>query len=193
MSFIQSISEPKDMLLKLIREGNRITFEEEPENLTDHFFNFSVTAHSIRDWCIKYQNQQATKKTLNQQWDKQPFLVIAKDIANSVKHFGIDLYQPKLKESEAQKANVVNFCVGENIPEKLQKAVNDKTFRESEGQAKPSYLVRFEDGTEVTLNDYVLKTVTFWVSYFDQNSIPREQSVSATHLYINRSFWSQFR
>jgi hypothetical protein len=192
MSFIQNISEPKDMLLKLIREGNRITFEEEPENLTDHFFNFSVTAHSIRDWCIKYQGQQAIKKKLNQQWDKQAFLAIAKDVANSVKHFGIDQYQPQLKESEVQKANIVEFCVGENISEKLQKAVKDKDFRKSEGKAKPSYLVRFEDGTEVTLNDYVFKTVTFWVNYFDQNSIPREQSVSAMHLYVNRPFWQQF-
>ncbi|MCC4799644.1 hypothetical protein [Enterovibrio norvegicus] len=192
MSFIKSISEPKDMLLKLIREGNRITFEEDPENLTDHFFNFSVTAHSIRDWCIKYQDQQAIKKKLNQEWDKEPFLAIAKDIANSVKHFGIDLYQPQLKESETQTTNIVEFCVGENISEKLQKAVNDKEFRESEGQAKPSYLVRFEDGTEVTLTNYVFKTVTFWVSYFDQNSIPREQTVGSTHLYVNRPFWQQF-
>lgn len=192
MSFIQSISEPKDMLLKLIREGNRITFEEDPENLTDHFFNFSVTAHSIRDWCIKYQGQQALKKKLDQLWDKEPFLAIAKDIANSVKHFGIDRYQPQLKESETQTTNIVEFCVGENISEKLQKAVNDKEFRESEGQDKPSYLVRFEDGTEVTLTDYVFKTVTFWVSYFDQNSIPREQSVGSTHLYVNRPFWQQF-
>ncbi|NAW61091.1 hypothetical protein CAG58_03820 [Vibrio sp. V31_P5A7T61] len=192
MSFIQSISEPKDMLLKLIREGNRITFEEDPENLTDHFFNFSVTAHSIRDWCIKYQGQQAIKKKLDQQWDKEPFLAIAKDIANSVKHFGIDRYQPQLKESETQTTNIVEFCVGENISEKLQKAVNDKEFRESEGQDKPSYLVRFEDGTEMTLTYYVLKTVTFWVSYFDQNSIPREQSVGYKHLYVNRPFWQQF-
>ncbi|EOG7656582.1 hypothetical protein ACLMNU_003489, partial [Vibrio cholerae] len=192
MSFIQNISEPKDMLLKLIREGNRIVFEEDPENLTDHFFNFSVTAHSVRDWCIKYKGQQALKKKLHQEWDKQPFLVIAKDIANSVKHFGIDLYKPQLKESEVQTANTVEFCVGENIPEKLRKAVEVKSFRESESKAKPSYIVRFEDGTEVTLNDYVFKTVTFWVNYFDQNSIPRERSVSTTHLYVNRPFWKQF-
>lgn len=189
MSLIQNIAQPKDMLIKLIREGNRITFEEEPENLTDHFFNFSVTAHSIRDWCIKYQGKQAIKKKLNQHWDEQPFLAIAKDIANSVKHFGIDFYQPQLKESEATKVSIVQFCVGENIPEKLNKALNDQNLRESNGKANPSYLVRFEDGTEVTLSDYVFKTVTFWVNYFDQNSIPREQSVSAMHLYLNRTFW----
>jgi len=50
------------MLLKLIREGNRITFEDEYENISDHFFNFSITAHSLRDWCIKYQGLQSKKK-----------------------------------------------------------------------------------------------------------------------------------
>ena len=52
MSFIQEIVEPKDMLLKLIREGNRINFEECTEDLTDHFFNFSVTV----TWSTKFSH-----------------------------------------------------------------------------------------------------------------------------------------
>jgi hypothetical protein len=192
MSFIQNISEPKDMLLKLIREGNRVTFEDDAENIADHFFNFSVTAHSIRDWCIKYKDLQAQKKTLNQKWDKEPFLAVAKDIANSVKHFGIDLYKPQLKDSEMKNSSVVEFCVGENITDKLQKSVDDKEFRESEGKEKPSYIVLFDDGSEITLNDYIFKTVNFWINYFDQNSIPRNESVNTTHLFINRPFWHKF-
>lgn len=192
MSFIQNISEPKDMLLKLIREGNRVTFEDDSENIADHFFNFSVTAHSIRDWCIKYQDVQAQKKKLNQTWDKEPFLAVAKDIANSVKHFGIDLYKPQLKDSVMKSSSVVEFCTGENITDKLQKSVDDKEFRESESKDKPSYIVRFDDGSEITLNDYIFKTVNFWINYFDQNSIPRNKSVNATHLFVNRLFWHQF-
>ncbi|RPA23029.1 hypothetical protein [Shewanella frigidimarina] len=192
MSFIQEIVEPKDMLLKLIREGNRINFEECSENLTDHFFNFSVTAHSIRDWCIKFQGLQAQKKQLNQQWDKEPFLATAKDIANSVKHFGISLYTPQLKNSEMQASNTVEFCVGENIPEKIQKAVGDKDFRESESKEKPSYLVSFEDGTEITLNDYVFKTVSYWLTYFEQHSIPKDPTINVMHIYVNRPFWHKF-
>ena len=192
MSFIKGIVEPKDMLVKLIREGSRINFEECSENLTDHFFNFSVTAHSIRDWCIKFQGLKAQKKQLDQQWDKEPFLVTAKDIANSVKHFGISKYTPKLKSSEIKTSSTVEFCVGEDNPEKLQKALDNSGFRESESKEKPSYIVNFEDGTEITLNDYVFKTVNYWLTYFDDHSIPKDPAINVRHIYVNRLFWHKY-
>lgn len=182
---IQNILEPKDMLLKLIREGNRIMFEENPENLTDHFFNFSVTAHSIRDWCIKFQSPRLSKQKLNREWDKKPFLAIAKDIANSVKHFGIDYYTPKLKGSEAQTAGFIDISSAEEIA----KLLSDQDYRESQSRPRPSYLVLFEDGEECSLNSYVQETVVFWLRYFDQYEIPREQAVDDKNLYIHRLKW----
>jgi hypothetical protein len=192
MSLINNISEPKDMLLKLIREGNRINFEDDYENISDHFFNFSVTAHSLRDWCIKYQGLQSNKKVLHTQWDKEPFLAVAKDIANSVKHFGIDYYKPQIQDSEYESTDIIQFCEGENISEKFDNVLSDESFREASSEKRPSYIVKFKDGPDITLNEYVFKTVTFWNEYFIKESIPIDPSRDIRHLFINRSFWNQF-
>jgi hypothetical protein len=192
MSLINNISEPKDMLLKLIREGNRINFEDDYENISDHFFNFSVTAHSLRDWCIKYQGLQSNKKVLHTQWDKEPFLAVAKDIANSVKHFGIDYYKPQIQDSEYESTDIIQFCEGENISEKFDNVLSDESFREASSEKRLSYIVKFKDGPDITLNEYVFKTVTFWNEYFIKESIPIDPSRDIRHLFINRSFWNQF-
>jgi len=192
MSLINNISEPKDMLLKLIREGNRIIFEDDYENISDHFFNFSVTAHSLRDWCIKYQGLQSNKKALHTKWDNEPFLAVAKDIANSVKHFGVDFYTPQIQNSEYGSTDIIQFCEGENISEKFDKILSDDSFREVSSEERPSYIVKFKDGPDITLNDYVFNTVTFWNEYFINESIPIDPSRDIRHLFINRSFWNKF-
>jgi len=177
------------MLNKLIREGNRITYEQNPTDQTDHFFNFSVTAHSIRDWCVKYTGQQSNKKHLNQTWDQNSFLAIAKDIANSTKHFGIDFYNPKVKDSIIEKAKIIDFHEGSNFSEKMQKSLESKDFRESEAKMAPSYTIRFSDDSEIELHDYVYSLVDYWIKYFDKNNIPRDQSINSFHLYLNRKMW----
>ncbi|WP_139231721.1 hypothetical protein [Azotobacter beijerinckii] len=174
VSFISGVNEPKDMLLKLIREGNRIIFEEDPAELSDHFFNFSVTAHSLRDWCLKSQNIQSQKKQANEAWDKHSYLVVAKDIANSVKHFGIDRYTPSLAGSEESSTDFVEFLHGEDIPAKMERAHSEEEFRRSVSQPRPSVLITFSDGSSIDLTDYAFKVINYWVGYFDENNIPRD-------------------
>lgn len=188
MSFISGINEPKDMLLKLVREGNRVNFEENSENVMDHFFNFSVTAHSLRDWCINYLSQQSNKKQLNQTWDNEKYLVIAKDIANSVKHFKITMYTPNLAGTSSSTAQGVAFYSNENISEKMEKSQQNTEYRESQTQESPSFLITFADATTENLTDYVVKTIRYWVKYFDSNSIPRHL-VDDKGIFLNRLCW----
>ncbi|SBS29256.1 hypothetical protein MSP8886_01493 [Marinomonas spartinae] len=188
MSFISGINEPKDMLLKLVREGNRVNFEQNAEDVMDHFFNFSVTAHALRDWCINYLSQHQNKKQLNKIWDNEKHLVIAKDIANSVKHFKITMYTPDVKEASSSTAQSITFFSNENIEEKMEKAQKSKEYRESQTQESPSFIVTFTDGETEKLTDYVLKTIKFWVDYFDRNSIPR-YTIDQNNIFLNRHFW----
>lgn len=191
VSFINGVNEPKDMLLKLIREGNRIIFEEDPLELSDHFFNFSVTAHSLRDWCLKFQNIQSQKKQANEAWDKHLFLVVAKDIANSVKHFGIDLYTPSLAGSAVSSTDFVEFTFGEDVSAKMERAHSDEEFRRLVSQSRPSFLITFSDGSSVDLTDYAFRTINYWIGYFDENNVPRDLRYDAKHIYANRKIWHQ--
>lgn len=188
MSFISGINEPKDMLLKLIREGNRVNFEQHTDNVMDHFFNFSVTAHALRDWCINYLSQQGNKKHLNKVWDNEKHLVIAKDIANSVKHFKITMYTPDVKETSSSTAKGIAFYSTENILDKMEKAQQSNEYRESQTQDSPSFIVIFTDGTTENLTDYVFKTIKYWVDYFDSNSVPR-YVFDHNSIFLNRVYW----
>lgn len=192
MSFLHGINDPKDMLLKLIREANRINFESEGENIKDHFFNFSVTAHSLRDWCFKYQRLESSKKQMNMTWDNEPFLVVAKDIANSVKHFGISLYTPNIAGSAQKNTMHVVLRTGSNLAEDIEKAKIDPDFRDENSEESPSYKIYFTDGSTISLNDYIFKTVLYWIGYFDSNGIPRDNKVDQRHIYVNRRIWHKF-
>jgi hypothetical protein len=192
MSFLKGINKPKDMLLKLIREGNRINFESDPLELVDHFFNFSVTAHSLRDWCIKQQNKINQKKELNQSWDKENYLVIAKDIANSVKHFGITYYLPDVKNSDTETSKTVSFENNIDIAKNLNKALDDQNYRDSMSNSKPSFSIEFVDGNKVSLDDYVFNTIVYWIKYFDLNNISRYEKYDSKLIFVNRKSWGQF-
>ncbi|WP_429088371.1 hypothetical protein [Aeromonas allosaccharophila] len=194
MSFICDFLEPKDMLMKLIREGNRINFEDDIINLSDHFFNFSVTAHSLRDWCIKYLILHGMKDSaqLNKEWGSKDFLIVAKDIANSVKHFGVDRYTPKVSNSERDSAKSISIYTNENVPEKLILSMSDKNFREERSKEHPSYVIRFEDGKEIKLDSYVFSTVNYWVKFFDEKSLPRDKSFDEKLVYVNRQCWHKY-
>ncbi|MDO3386002.1 hypothetical protein QWI17_09155 [Gilvimarinus sp. SDUM040013] len=139
----------------------------------DHFFNFSVTAHSLRDWCIEHLSQQDKRKQLNQMWDAEKHLVIAKDVANSVKHFKITKYTPDVKESSLSTTKRVPFYLGQDIVEEMESVQRDFEYRESKIQENPSFVVTFTDGTTEDLTDYAVKTIKYWVCYFDSYSIPR--------------------
>lgn len=192
MSFIQGINEPKDLLLKLIREGNRIIHEEERIELTDHFFNFSVTAHSLRDWCVKFQNMTKPQSiSSHSAWDRKRYLIIAKDVANSVKHFGIDRYDPSIVGTSENSTEFVAFTLGENIVAKMEKAQTSEEYRKSVSEARPSYLIKFKDEPDFNLTDYVSNTIDYWVDYFDQNGIPRDKPYDSKFIFWHRKFWNE--
>lgn len=114
---------------------------------------------------------------------------MAKDVANSVKHFGITLYTPSLSGSSVSSTGFVAFTYGEDIPAKMEKAREDENFRKSETQPRPSYLIKFTDGTDIDLTDYVFKTTQYWVEYFDKNKVPRDTRYDFKHIYLNRKMW----
>lgn len=74
---------------KMIREGYRAYHSNKILHKSDHFFNFCITAHSMRDYYLEYL--QILDKNLRQpfydDWEKYPFLVATSEIANSTKHF----------------------------------------------------------------------------------------------------------
>lgn len=90
--FRYGYSTPGDIFNKAERERLRLIEASghfAREEMCDHFFNFCVTAHALRDWCIKHLGASAKDK-VRKRCDAIPVLACCRDIANSSKHFGLD-------------------------------------------------------------------------------------------------------
>jgi hypothetical protein len=89
MPLTSTLGTPSALYRKLDREAYRAFHAKSKLHKADHFFNFCVTAHSMRDFCLEHQQKftQADKQPFHDLWNQQPFLVATREIANSSKHF----------------------------------------------------------------------------------------------------------
>lgn len=85
---------PGDLLKKLEREAARLfdaTSSSQKESMCDHFFNFCVTAHSIRDWVINSEGlKNKDLQNFHERCNKFQELAACRDIANANKHFALE-------------------------------------------------------------------------------------------------------
>lgn len=89
MPLAATLANPAALYRKLQREAYRAFHSNRPTHKADHFFNFCVTAHSMRDYCLEHLGKvnTAEKHPFHDLWNKEPALIAAKEIANSSKHF----------------------------------------------------------------------------------------------------------
>src|SRR5256885_16114525 len=74
---------------KLQREEYRAFHHPDLLDKSDHFFNFCVTAHSLRDYFLEWAGKIAPsdRQPFEMAWAQEPILVAVAEIANSAKHF----------------------------------------------------------------------------------------------------------
>jgi hypothetical protein len=93
MSQIKCFTKAGDILAKVVREGRRVNFASNDFELSDSIFNFCITSHSMRDWCIKelgWDSGSQKTQSFHDACNTFEFLKYARDIANGSKHFGLD-------------------------------------------------------------------------------------------------------
>lgn len=105
---------PADLLNKLEREARRVfhaAASSDKPAMCDHFFNFCVTAHSLRDWVIHSQN--AEKQSVHDRCNQVSVLAACRDIANASKHFILKVDQkPVAKGAVVSRSSVVDVFEG---------------------------------------------------------------------------------
>lgn len=89
MPLTAHLSSPLAIFRKLERESYRAFHADTPLHKADHFFNFCVTASSMRDYTLEHLQKltPADKQPFYDAWSKVPALVGAAEIANATKHF----------------------------------------------------------------------------------------------------------
>lgn len=153
---------PADLLNKLERERYR-TFhaaaEIRKEAMCDHFFNFCVTAHALRDW-LKSDKRFPDGVDIHAKCNVYPELEACRDIANSNKHFN---YEPRPKTKGA----VVG---GSKVVDVYEKPDGELHVTEPRESIEISVVIEGEPIRES--HEFMDRVIKIWLSILQEYSIP---------------------
>ncbi|SRR6266480_4212 len=127
----------------------------------DHFYNFCITAHSLKDAILAHLQITAEldKQSKHAEWNAHPLLKAATEIANTAKHFELRK-SPTTKALAPTRSTVVEVRIAEsgeikNVPIEV-----------------PDYKVVLPDHTEVPVYEFTRGIIDFWRAYLESNGIP---------------------
>lgn len=165
MSIIPSLQNPNDLLLKLCRESINVYTSKKDAEVLDCFFNFCITAHSLRDWVIK--SSGFDQKKIHDYCNTFDSLKMCRDIANANKHFGLDLGKvSSVSAIDEKELSYRPMALGE---------ISTKTIIK-----KPSLEILDQNGNRINIKDFMSASIEAWADVFDHFSITREQKLFYT-------------
>jgi len=161
MPLASALSSPAALFRKLERESYRAYHATSPTHKADHFFNFCVTAASMRDYCLEHLGkiEKNDKRPYYQTWSQVPALVAASEIANSSKHF-------VLRDKRSGVATTPRTRTF-----RMKKSHFVSVYAHSDGKlsAVPTehaeVSVTLSDGTILELHSFTKQVVDYWRAY----------------------------
>lgn len=161
MSLTAQLTSPLALYRKLERESYRAFHAKTPLHKADHFFNFCVTATSMRDYTLEYlqKTSKADRQPYFDMWAKSPSLVAAAEIANSSKHFVLRDRRTGLKrpvKTRAVRMKKANF---------FDIYANDTGELKVEQTQRTEVTVTLSDGTHLELYVFTSKVLKYWGKY----------------------------
>lgn len=98
MGLTVSLATPAALFRKMEREAYRAYHATSPLHAADHFYNFCITAASMRDYMREASGTASGRGPYDADWDEVSELVAAVEIANSSKHFSLRQKDGKAKQ-----------------------------------------------------------------------------------------------
>ena len=168
MALTPSLKSIEDLFEKLEREARRAYFADERIDTVDHFYNFCVTAHSMKDHFFEHKGiiEKSVQKLCHDKWNKDKFLVAASEIANTSKHFALRKRSGKLKEVktktvEQRNSGFVNVYIEED------------GLRE-EFVTRPDLSITLEDEQEYELWNFTDEVIKCWKNFLIEEASAKD-------------------
>ena len=172
MSTIAVYKEPQDLVFKLLREGRRTWLTSDTQEKCDHFFNYCVTAHALRDWCIKYlQLSEADKNIFHAEMNTIKYFAECRDIANSSKHFGLD-----------SKASSVSTAFP--IESEFAAITGEQNSEQYENVKRMDISIALNDGSSIDLFGFLHHTANNWIETLKRKKIPINDGYHTIYMFI---------
>lgn len=97
---LPTLGTTQELFWKVEREFRRTVHAPNLVHKADHFYNFCVTAHALRQYFLKETDEWKTEsgKKRESQWNQLDALCIIRDVANLTKHWRLDIPPPGGRE-----------------------------------------------------------------------------------------------
>lgn len=174
MSIIGIYNEPQDIFFKLLREGRRTWISQEDQEKYDSLCNFCVTAHSLRDWCMKYLaiTSEANKSSFHDEMNSFKYFPECRDIANSSKHFGLSDKKASLVKSATTTSSM--FAV----------ITNEQNQNNHEIVERKNIAITLSDGSSVDLFMFLDRVATNWMNVLNSKGIPLDPHLRTLYMFV---------
>lgn len=150
-------------------------------NLThksDHFYNFCITAHSLRDHFLERLGKVSPvdRQPFVNAWQQDLNIVAIADIANTAKHFVLRSHSGQPRAAKTQKVGAAttrlfDFLLTASGSIKVQKRTGVRTF-----------VVILEDGRRLEMYSFMHAVLEYWKGMLATHGIKvRRQSWSSLH------------
>lgn len=154
------------------RESYRAFHATKPLHKADHFFNFCVTAHSMRDYCLEYLGKvsKIEKEPYHRDWEAISSLVAVAEVANSSKHFMLRFGGSGSPRSP--KTRAVRHGVGKYVSIFERQDGTMHVERVSRAEVR----VELSDGSVLPLYAFTRAVLDYWKGYLHDIGITVRRS-----------------
>lgn len=178
MALTPKLDSPSRLFGKLERELVRAFHHKNPTHKSDHFYNFCITAHSIRDYLLEHLGKLADADTqpFHEAWSKNAVLVAVGEIANTAKHFQLRKRDKSLKILKTKgvrggKTTVAEVYVNGRGQLLVKKQSNVST-----------YVIKVKGGKSFELYAFMDEVVNYWKKELKTHGVRiRNQSNTQLH------------
>ncbi len=169
MALTPTISSPLDLLHKLERELWRAFHHRHRVHQADHFYNFCITAHALKDHFFEWKgflSGDPQRKPYYAIWDAIPELVAATEIGNTTKHFV--LRERKANQPKNTKTSKVRHSVSAAAEIYINDAGELKVVR---NPGAPSITIELATRQRFGLYDFMGSVVKFWEGFLKREGM----------------------
>lgn len=166
-----NLTSPLEALHKLERESHRAFHHKNYTHKSDHFYNFCITALSIKDYVFSHLGIEKAedKQPYYDEWASINCLRAATEIANSSKHSILN-NTPKTKGVEQTTSTVINVYI------------NDAGDIKEVPEEAPDYVITLPDKKTILLFEFGREVIEYWKVYLE--SIGIEYVAQQEHSYF---------
>lgn len=178
MSLSPRLDSIEALYRKLERESVRAFHHRNLTHKADHFYNFCITAHSLRDHFLERLGKASpvNRKSFIDAWQQDPNLVAIADIANTAKHFRLRTRSGQPRTPKTRKVGTATTSVFDFFQ------APDGSVRVKKRTGVATIAVTLEDGRRLEMYQFMAAVLAYWKGKLSANGIKvRRQPWSSLH------------